>query len=226
MALRRWHALVALSLGVGCSAANIDYLWLRCSEERPCAGGYECLGNLCEPYVAPTDGGPGNVLRNPGFEELLADGGARAWKFYTNTTVTPVAEARSGTTAGSVSRSEDAGLASVVSSVHQVALGSRWCASAWVRSELAPRAMYLAVYEVELDGGAANTGIKNNSTDGSTMSSATQWSLLKTRNPVAMTGTRPALQVRFWPGDRNDNPVPYLIDDATLVEVPGDAGCP
>lgn len=195
--------------------------WLRCSDGRSCGEGFECIENLCEPYVAPSDGGRGNILKNPNFDEQFADGGFRAWRGYNTVTLTPVTNGGRRGMGASVTRSTTSLPAAVTSSVHVVPRGSRWCASVWVRSELhAPRRVHLVIADVALDGGMANIPSTPHGFD----DAEAEWHSVVTKSPVTVSG--PAIQVRYWPTELTQNSSPYFTDDASLFEVGADAGCP
>jgi hypothetical protein len=156
-----FRALPCLALlAAACVPPALDETGLRCSAERPCSEDYFCVERRCSLDAAVPDAGfdagfdggldagadagrdagvpfDVNLLQNPGFEELAAGGGVRAWR-ATSGGALVTAAGRSGLRAGKVVPAlfESLGLQPSDEPVTDAKQGQLYCARVYVKTDI------------------------------------------------------------------------------------------
>lgn len=218
----------------GCQYEPIDFVGLKCGEQRQCPVGLMCRAGQCAEADAGVDGGADagrpaiNVLRNSGFEQRKSDGGVTGWRsVFSNTAVEPVMSGRSGGLAVRLSHlaSNFAYLTSTDYPLNDMPLpldaGLRYCARAWVRPDNDDETVYLSVTHTDLDGN--NSAQRKPGEHIFERLAKSRWTQLHIDQPVAFDGRRSTVSLQIWVPGADAGAV--LIDDAELWEV-GDRGCP
>jgi hypothetical protein len=239
----RQGLLVAVALGAwGCNLEPLDLVGLKCDAARPCPGGLTCVDGACatgtvsrdagSPDAGGRDAGPVdagredagvpdagipfgvNLLANPGFEVVLADGGLDTWRASPGV-VKASTEALNGLRCGRVEAVAPALITLFSSSVAGVQPNMTFCARVWVRS-LGDAGVDLAlqIRERYADGGS----------DVSSMPRAhvTQaWTEL--RETYSTIG-HSVVDLRLGASFKLDGGDGFLADDAQLTRAP--ATCP
>ena len=230
-----------------CALDQLNYEGLSCNDVRPCPEGYSCVRDLCTSAndAGPTDAGPVdagsldagrtdagrpdasvNLVGNPGFEQLGADGGFVLWRrVFSETTLLPNRTARRGTYSGQLEHS-GANFPMVISLPTYggpdggLKPSHGFCSAVWARTvqNTAVR-VYLSTVEVQDDGNGSEQA-------GRVSEEVTQtWTRISTPVAIAYKGLNPAVAVQVWTG-ASDPAKTVLIDDAELWMMKPDASCP
>ncbi len=122
----------------GCFPAALDESGLRCDATRACGEGFLCFDGRCS-RPGEVDAGPDNWLPNPGFEEVLLDGGVVAWVVRGGRGALETADPHLGHYSVRMFSVQDGGqtpsLQTWVDPVRDRPPGETWCARAFVRAD-------------------------------------------------------------------------------------------
>lgn len=233
--------LLILTL-TGCQLGPLDLTGLRCAEDRPCGEGFVCFADHCLPENEVPDAGPEdagadagedagvdagtpdagiprgvNLLSNPGFEQLTADGGVSAWRASTGRLL-PLDGGHLGNRSGRVqSTGFQQNMVLIPNAdVDGPELGMLFCASVWLKGDSdAGVDVTLAIRDRFFDGGTSTSS-------GTRVTVRTGWVQLKEEFATIGTST---IQLRVTANSRFDGGDGFAVDDAWLSRA-APSGCP
>lgn len=215
-------------MSAGCNLGPLEVAGLRCEDARPCGEGLVCFESRCVREVpdagdvdsgVPDAGIPRavNLLVNPGFEQLMTDGGVTGWR-ATNGRIVAAPGGRSGIRSGRL-QSTGAQQALVLvpnTDVDGPELGMLFCASLWLRGDTdAGVDVTLAVRDRFFDGGVSTSS-------GTRITVRADW--VQVKEEFATIGTS-TIQLRLTTNARFDAGEGMFIDDAWLSRAET-TGCP
>lgn len=237
----RW--LIGAAMVAACMPGPFDELGARCSIERPCSAPLFCVAGLCSATPA-RDGGQDagsdagsdagvdagvedagsdggfplnvNLLRNPGFEQTLADGGVVFWA-ANGGTLSAARQPLAGTYAARMTKTGGANPTLASSAVTgETTFGMLFCARASIRHFDDSFVVNLVIRERFADGGV------NASNGGGGRIDAGAW------EPIAESlvtfGSGNAVDLRITTGAMPPDASVY-VDEVSLVRAVG-TNCP